>query len=66
MERGDVAKAQQLLADLAERGFFGTVAFQMKRGEIVLIRQESTTVPSELPLRPTDNRNGRTDRDRKF
>jgi hypothetical protein len=45
----EIEKCQQLLADLAARKFFGTVSFQMKHGTIVLIRQESTTLPDDLP-----------------
>jgi len=50
----ELEKSQHLLADLVERKFFGTVSFQMKHGTIVLIRQESTVLPENLP--PTTKR----------
>jgi hypothetical protein len=53
----DIEKAQELLARLAQQQFFGTVSFQFKRGDIILIRQESTMVPADLT-------SGRTDRDK--
>lgn len=52
-------KSQQLLSQLVEQRFFGTVSFQFKRGEIVLVRQESTLVPSDLP-----SKGGKTDHER--
>ena len=55
----DLEKSQQLLSQLVEQRFFGTVSFQLKRGEIVLVRQESTLVPSDLP-----SKGGRTDHER--
>ncbi|HWF39919.1 MAG TPA: hypothetical protein VG322_15450 [Candidatus Acidoferrales bacterium] len=51
----ELENSQRLLADLSERKFFGTVSFQMKHGEIVLIRQESTILPENL----TPNLKGR-------
>ncbi len=52
-----VEQAQQLLRRLAAERFFGTIAFQFKRGEIILVREERTIVPTDLP-------DGRTDHER--
>lgn len=46
---GELEKSQRLLAELAAKKFFGTVSFQMKGGAIVLIRQEATILPEDLP-----------------
>jgi len=45
----ELEKSQRPLADLTARKFFGTVCFQMKAGAIVLIRQEATILPDNLP-----------------
>ena len=41
-------QAQEMLARLGAEKFFGTVAFQFKGGQIVLIRREETILPSEV------------------
>jgi hypothetical protein len=42
-----IQQAQQLLAKLAAEGFYGTVSFQFKGGQVVLVRKEETILPSE-------------------
>lgn len=43
-----IQQAQQLLAKLAAERFFGTVAFQFKDGQVILVRKEETILPSEV------------------
>ena len=42
-----INECQRLLAKLADERFFGTVAFQFKGGQVVLVRKEETLLPSE-------------------
>ena len=53
-----VQQAQQLLAKLAAEGFYGTVSFQFKGGQVVLIRREETLLPSEAGKRSNYGRTG--------
>lgn len=52
----ELQKSQTLLAELAAKKFFGTISFQMKHGTIVLVRQESTMLPGDLPPTTTQGR----------
>jgi hypothetical protein len=42
-----IHECQQLLTKLATEGFFGTISFQFKDGQVALIRREETILPSE-------------------
>ncbi len=52
----------RLFAQLEKDNFFGTLSFQFRAGQIVLIRREETLLPTSTPK--TD-RNGRTDDEHK-
>lgn len=53
-----IEQAHALLDQLARENHFGSVSFQFKNGEVVLIRREETIVPGSGESKAT---NGRTE-----
>jgi hypothetical protein len=53
-----IEQAHALLDQLARERYYGSVSFQFKNGEVVLIRREETIVPSSAESKATNGRTG--------